>query len=118
MKIVFIDDEEQILNSLMNLYQPDYPDSVFFSCSLKAKEYILNNLDIIDLIVSDYKMPNLDGIEVLKELRKQSKDKKFIIYSAFLNQELVDEMLGAGYEFEYISKPGVMELYNLINSLK
>jgi len=61
-----------------------------------------------DLVTLDYKLPDMTGLEVLEEIRKEDRDLVVIIVTAFSNvEDAVSAMrLGA---FDYISKPFKMD---------
>ncbi|NLA38955.1 MAG: response regulator, partial [Methanomicrobiales archaeon] len=71
-----------------------------------------------DAIVSDYKMPEMDGIEFLKEVRRRGMAIPFIIISGRGNEEVVIDALNSGADF-YLQKgddPSIQfaELRNMI----
>ena len=57
-----------------------------------------------DLIITDLRMPDMDGIEVLKKVREKNKDIGVVIVTAYgeVNSYLTAMNLGA---FEYLNKP-------------
>jgi len=57
-----------------------------------------------DLIITDLRMPNMDGIEVLKKVREKNKSIGVVIVTAYgeVNSYLTAMNLGA---FEYLNKP-------------
>ena len=61
-----------------------------------------------DIILLDIKMPEMDGIETLKEIRKFDLAKKVIMISAVDDEEKVEEAKGLGV-VEYITKPLLLE---------
>ena len=60
----------------------------------------------VDMIVSDWKMPKMDGLELLKRVRqsKSHQDVPFIMLTGNLNQSNVVEAIQAGVS-EYLVKP-------------
>jgi YesN/AraC family two-component response regulator len=63
-KIVFVDDEICILNGIKRslfLYKKEW-STVFFDSGVKALEYMKSAS--VDVLVSDVRMPNMDGIEL------------------------------------------------------
>lgn len=71
-----------------------------------------------DVIVSDYEMPEMDGIAFLKEIRRQGMAIPFIIFSGRGREEVIIDALNNGADF-YLRKGGVpsaqfAELQNMI----
>jgi two-component system chemotaxis response regulator CheY len=48
----------------------------------QAINYLRKNLDIYDLIISDWEMPEVSGIELLRELRKRRPQLPFLMLTA------------------------------------
>lgn len=61
-----------------------------------------------DAIVSDYEMPQKDGLEFLKELREQGKEIPFILFTGKGREEVVVKALNLGAD-SYINKHGSPE---------
>ena len=89
MKILLIDDDEWIRDSL----------SIFFEaegCRVLALETAEEGLSAIgnqtfDLIIVDYKLPGLDGIEFLKRIRLTQQDAIKILITAYPSEYVVSE---------------------------
>jgi len=78
--------------------------------------YLENNLDTI-LILMDIKMPNMNGIEVLKEIRMRNIIIPVLAQTAYALADEIKELKEAGFD-EYISKPLIpAELYSKINKI-
>jgi len=58
-----------------------------------------------DIIVSDYQMPGMDGIALLKEVRKRFADIPFILFTGRGREEIVIEAINNGADF-YLQKGG------------
>jgi PAS domain S-box-containing protein len=56
-----------------------------------------------DLVLSDYRMPGLNALDVLNETRKQGKDVPFIVVTASGNEKAAVELMKAG-AYDYIIK--------------
>jgi CheY-like chemotaxis protein len=80
-KLLFVDDEE----SIRLLYQEEFEEKgyavVLASNGQEALEKFAETHP--DLLVIDIKMPGMDGIEVLKKVREQSKDVPAILCTAY-----------------------------------
>ena len=73
----------------------------------------LENIEKIDLIISDIKMPNRDGLSMVSEIRKLSKT-PVIITTAFNELDYLHKSISVGVS-EYLLKPiKIKELLNLI----
>ena len=58
-----------------------------------------------DAIISDYQIPDMDGIEFLKKVRSSGNSIPFIIFTGKGREEVVIEALNAGADF-YLQKGG------------
>ena len=59
----------------------------------------------IDGIISDYQMPLMDGIEFLKQVRRDYKDIPFILFTGKGREEVVIQAINNGADF-YLQKGG------------
>jgi PAS domain S-box-containing protein len=71
-----------------------------------------------DIIVSDYEMPEMDGIEFLKYVKEMGSDRPFIIFTGRSREDVVIRALNSGADF-YLQKGGdpkvqFAELKNMI----
>jgi PAS domain S-box-containing protein len=58
-----------------------------------------------DIVVSDYQMPEMDGIEFLKQVKDRGDNTPFIIFTGKGREEVVIEALNSGADF-YVQKGG------------
>jgi len=111
-KILVVDDEslmrEFISESLISHgYDVDCAES-----GMQAFEFM--NGEVYDVILTDYKMPKVTGMDVLKRTRDKMPDTKVIIMTAYGTVENAVEAMKLG-AFDYIAKPfGVDEVLILI----
>ena len=120
--IMVIDDNEFTLKSICYaLNMGGFPNHGFSDPEEALSKY---NKNIYRLIITDFRMPKLNGIEVLKLILQMNRDAKVIVYSAFADDEIQIEALNLGallflkkpfnYEFliEAIQKIKAEEHYN------
>lgn len=102
-KILFVDDEEGVLNALKRIFvDTDY--TVMTATSGESAIKILEENDV-QVIVSDYRMPGMNGIELLKIVRKQWNDIVRIILSGYADIGAVIAAINEGHIYKFISKP-------------
>ncbi|MCD6580565.1 MAG: response regulator [Desulfuromusa sp.] len=80
-KIIFVDDEENILKSLKRDMAIADVDAEYFTSATAALDYLGRNP--INIVVSDLKMPEMDGVEFLKEVQKLYPDIYRVMLSGF-----------------------------------
>ena len=100
MKILFVDDDTGILEAAktaLELYGYDV-------ITASSGEECLKKLNEADIVFLDIKMPGMDGIEVLKEIKKRNKDLPVIMITAYATVDTAIEAMKEG-AFDYIRKP-------------
>ncbi|MDH3890757.1 MAG: response regulator [candidate division Zixibacteria bacterium] len=102
--VVIVDDEEMVLTSLasfLNL-ETKYTVKTFVSAG-KALEFIKTN--DIDLVISDYLMPEMDGISFLARVREHKPQVPRIILTGYADKENAIKAINDVGLFQYIEKP-------------
>ena len=102
LKILVVDDDENMLNMLKNFFLINKYECETASNGLEALEIIKN--DHIDIVITDMRMPEMDGIELLKVIRKKFEDISAVIMTGFAEEYTQTEALNLGAE-GYITKP-------------
>lgn len=103
--ILFVDDEIDMLKQA-EIYLSKQDDSFEIETALSGEEALdlLSKKDF-EIIITDYKMPSMDGIELLKEVRGSEIDIPFLILTAAGDEEVAMEALNYGAD-RYILKEG------------
>jgi len=101
-KILVIDDDESIRQTLMN-YLKRIGYNVFAAEDGKFGLKILHE-NQPDLIISDIKMPNLSGLEVLKKAKEIDANIKVILITAHDDIQTTIEAMQNG-AYDYLEKP-------------
>lgn len=102
--IVIVDDEDMVLTSL-NAYltlETDYAVETFSSAK-KALEFIGSNP--IDLVISDYLMPEMTGISFLGKVKAIQPDAPRIILTGYADKENAIKGINEVGLYQYIEKP-------------
>ena len=80
---------------------------VSFNDSVKALEHFSDNKDNYALIISDLRMPNLNGLELLKKVKKLNPTVRTILLSAYEvdNDAIFQQYMKEGILDSFIEKP-------------
>ncbi len=102
MKIYVVDDERIIRISLAD----ELRDAGFevFEFSNAGSALVQMKSEIPDIVISDLKMPDIDGIEFLERIKKLSKDIFVILMTAFSTVSTAVEAMKLG-AYDYVEKP-------------
>ncbi len=101
--VLFVDDEEAILRSLeMGLIDELY--NTLFANSCKEALEILQREEV-HVVVTDMRMPEMDGLEFIQILKKEYPDIIRMVLSGYGKDEALKEAVDKGEIFKIISKP-------------
>lgn len=84
-KIIFVDDEENILKSLKRDMSMAGVEAEYFNSATAALEYLSRHQ--INIVVSDLKMPGMDGIAFLKEVQRSYPNIYRVLLSGFGSED-------------------------------
>jgi two-component system response regulator AtoC len=104
--ILIVDDERR----LAELLSASIADRGYRTIVCSSAEEALEAFDpvTIDLVISDLRMPGLDGRTLLNEIRAQAPDMPVVLITAYTSMRDAVEMVKEG-AFDYISKPFEMD---------
>lgn len=115
MRLLIVEDEKELCDTISkSLYESGYEVDTCYD-GHEALDYILT--EDYDLIVLDLNLPGMDGMDILRELRKENEETKVLILSA--RSQIIDKVEGldAGAN-DYMEKPfHIQELEARIRSL-
>jgi len=109
--ILVVDDSKEIRDSLSDILRDEGYAVLEADNGMKAISICRQN--DIKIVLLDISMPSLDGITVLKEIKKIKKDIRVIIISSYSNY--VAEALREGAE-SFIEKP--VSINEVLNAVK
>ncbi len=102
-RILFVDDEENVLRSLKRLFMSeDY--EVLTALSGPDGLAVLKEVEV-PVIVSDQRMPVMTGAEFLEKSRELSPDSVRIILTGYADVEAAIGAINRGGAYRYVSKP-------------
>jgi DNA-binding NtrC family response regulator len=102
-RILAIDDEPHMLKLLERIVTEKTSYGITTTGNSLEVPKILEQTQF-DLIITDLKMPGLDGIDLLRLIRENNRPEEVIIITAFGSLETAVEALSRGV-FDYITKP-------------
>jgi DNA-binding NtrC family response regulator len=102
--IVIVDDEEMVLQSLNSILslETEY-NVVLYTNPQEALNFIKDN--DIHLVISDYLMPQMDGISFLAQVRGLKPQVPRIILTGYADKENAIKAINEVGLFQYIEKP-------------
>ncbi len=101
-KVLFVDDEKRVLNSMRGLFRRDYE---LFLTTDGAEAVDLVAKHDIDVIVADQRMPGLTGVEVLGQVREVSPRTVRILLTGYADPKAIEGSINVGEVFRFLSKP-------------
>jgi DNA-binding NtrC family response regulator len=111
-KIIVVDDEEGVRESFnMILKIKDYEVDTF-----EDGESAISSLkkDMYDVAFVDYKLPGMDGIDVLKKIKEIDPNVEVVVVTAYASESSHANAITLG-ALEYLRKPFLMEeIYELV----
>jgi HD-like signal output (HDOD) protein len=112
--ILFVDDEPNVLEGLQRLLRSKREEWDMAFIGGGAQALALVKTRHFDVIVSDMRMPGMDGNQLLSAVMEQSPDTIRFILSGHADQELIYKSIGSTHQ--YMSKPCEAEV--LINTIE
>ena len=112
-KILVVDDVMDIL-FIVKRQLIELPYDVYTSNSPVEALKMLDSIEI-DLVITDYRMPEMDGIQLISEAKKLNPELQFIMITAYSRLEFAIEAMKLG-TINYLVKPVRREL--LVNAVE
>lgn len=100
--LLFVDDEQRILTSLRSIFRRKY--NVFTASGGSEALEILANNDI-NVIVSDQRMPNMLGNELLAKVHKLYPQTMRLLLTGFMDKKAIIQTINEGEIYRFINKP-------------
>jgi DNA-binding NtrC family response regulator len=104
-RLLIVDDEHEILSSLqalLNAIEPSWEVDIAISGPEALK---LTKAGQYDVVISDYRMPEMDGLTFLKQVRADSASLPLVLMTAFPDLQIaIDAINDIGIQ-NFFSKP-------------
>lgn len=102
-KVLLVDDEESILNSLRRLLRSQPYDVLLATSGAQALEILTQQP--VDLVMSDARMPNMDGATLLAHVHELYPATTRIMLTGYADPAAIIKAINEGRINRYISKP-------------
>jgi two-component system NtrC family sensor kinase len=101
--ILCVDDEKSIRHALRRVFL-DEPWELLFAASGQEGIEVFRDHHV-DLVLSDFRMPGIDGVEFLKRAKEINPDCMRIVLSGYADINLIVEALNEGEIYRFVGKP-------------
>ena len=108
LRLLYVEDNEHARESMMNVLEEFFGDVIIACDGQEGLEGFENNK--IDLIITDINMPRLNGLEMIKEIRKTDTDVPILILSAYNESSFFLDSIKLGVD-GYLLKPIVISQF-------
>ncbi|MBR7746658.1 HD domain-containing phosphohydrolase [Undibacterium baiyunense] len=102
-RILCVDDEPNILSSLKRLLRPLGYELIMATSGKEGLE-VLNKTEI-DLVISDMRMPEMNGAEFLQHVRELWPDTTRLLLTGYSDINSIIDAINQGQIYRYITKP-------------
>jgi len=101
--VVLLVDDEPDVASVTGVHLERHLDDVAVLTETGGEAAIARFDGTIDCVVSDYEMPDIDGLDLLNRVRERDPDLPFILFTARGSEEIASEAISAGVT-DYLQK--------------
>ncbi len=126
-KILFVDDEQHLLDAMRRQFRGKF--QIVTALGGHEGLRILQTQGPFAVIVSDFKMPLMNGVEFLAKSRDVSPDSVRIMLTGYAEHQIAVDAVEKGHVFHFLTKPcdqetltsalnAALDLYHLTGSLE
>lgn len=111
--VLFAEDDEIIKKNITDVLKMFFKE--VYTVTDGQKAYEIYEEESIDLVITDIKMPLMDGLDLTEKIRKKDYDIPIILLTNFTQQEILMQAVNLSID-GYITKP--IELNDLISTIQ
>lgn len=101
--ILFVDDEKNILNAFVRVFRMEGYNILTAGSGPEGLELVKGNR--VALVVSDHRMPGMEGVEFLSKVKEASPDTIRFMLTGYADIKTVMGAINKGEVYRYINKP-------------
>lgn len=106
--LLLVDDEENIIRSLLRLLRRDGYNILTAKSGAEGLEILKQNE--VNVILSDQRMPEMNGVEFLNEVKELYPDTVRMVLSGYTDLNSVTDAINRGAIYRFLTKPWEDEL--------
>lgn len=111
---IIVDDERDILDIIES--ELSEFGNILITSNVRSAFDLLKKFKDIDLIISDFKMPDLTGLDFYHMVREINQDVPFIIFTGIVEAKVLESTKHDSH-FKAVTKPDIVELTNSVKNL-
>jgi serine/threonine-protein kinase len=100
--VLFVDDEERVLKSMRAMFRREF-NVLLANSGAEALETLEAN--DVDVVVSDQRMPEMTGVELLTEVKASKPDCVRVLLTGYADLAAVEASMNEAEVFKYLMKP-------------
>ncbi len=101
-RVLYVDDE----NINLELFKATFKRDFIVETASSAKEGLkMVKQELFDIIVTDLKMPEVNGMEFIEQIKKVDPKKICILLTAYTEPEVMIKAMNEGKVYKYMLKP-------------
>jgi len=104
-RILCVDDERNVLRSLERIFLDDDYEIVLAGSGEEGLQVLEKNDDSFQVVISDYRMPVMNGVEFLKQVFARWPDTVRIVLSGYADAGAIVAAINEGHIYRFIPKP-------------
>ena len=97
-----VDDEPDVVKSVQDLLRLDYK---VLGATRAGDALVILNREIVDVVMTDQRMPEMSGVEFLSKAREQHPDAIRLLFTGYADIRAVIDAINQGNVYRYITKP-------------
>ena len=108
-RLLFVDDEPAMLFALQRLAEKLKHEPVLARSGAEA----LSRLEGVDAVITDYSMPEMDGVQLTQAIRERDESLPVILLTAHGSERVAVRAMKSG-AYEYVTKPFEIDEISLV----
>ncbi|MDB5202483.1 MAG: two component transcriptional regulator, LuxR family [Ferruginibacter sp.] len=116
-KVVIVEDLEEVVEGLSLFIRQD--SLLLLVGAYRTGEAAVLEIPILepDIVIMDINLPGMSGIDCMRQIRKQTSDMQFMMFTVFENNDQVFEALKAGATSYLLKKTAPAQIVEAIKEL-